>query len=82
MTHGKELTKYGIFISIDPCLKTTPDLEDFWTIESVGITDRVKRNEDEIGIDTFKGTVRFKENRCRVTWPWRDEDVDLPVNSQ
>ena len=30
----------------------------------------------------FQDTLKFDEGRYQVTWPWREENPDLPVKSR
>ena len=82
MTHGSDVTKQCAFSNIDAPLQTKPDLEDFWNVESIGITDDIVKTNDEVAMENFKETVKFENGRYQVTWPWRDEITELPTNRQ
>lgn len=57
-----------------------PDLEDFWNIEAIGIHDSQTTKTDDVVKKHFKETLTFEDNRYQVTWPWREDNPDLPVN--
>ncbi|XP_052764085.1 uncharacterized protein LOC128206006 [Mya arenaria] len=82
LTHGTDITKQITFSSLDASIPTKPDLEDFWNIESIGIIDNVDKSDDDIAMRKFQDTVRFDDGRYQVTWPWREEDFELPSNRQ
>ncbi|XP_052784398.1 uncharacterized protein LOC128220159 [Mya arenaria] len=82
LTHGTDITKQSTFSSLDASIPTKPDLEDFWNIESIGIIDNVDKSDDDIVMRKFQDTVRFDDGRYQVTWPWREEDFELPSNRQ
>ena len=56
---------------------TPPNLEDFWSLETIGIKPDEPENTDEIATEMFKDTVTKEGQRYFVRWPWRDEDHDL-----
>ncbi|XP_053395800.1 uncharacterized protein LOC128555967 [Mercenaria mercenaria] len=82
LTYGNDVTNHSVFTSIDSAITTKPNLEDFWNIESIGITDNVQNSNDEIAMKKFKETIKFEDGRYHVTWPWRDEEFELPENRQ
>ena len=82
LTYGNDVTKQSAFSSLDPAIPSKPDLEDFWNVESIGILDNVKMSDDEIASQNFKDTVKFDDGRYQVTWPWREEEFQLPENRQ
>ena len=59
-----------------------PDLERFWNLESLGINDSLSISEDDIALEKFNKSVTFMNGRYMVTWPWREDDPDLPENYQ
>ncbi|XP_053395582.1 uncharacterized protein LOC128555848 [Mercenaria mercenaria] len=82
LTYGNDITNHSVFTSIDSAIPTKPNLEDFWNIESIGITDNVQNSNEEIAMKKFKETIKFEDGRYQVTWPWRDEEFELPENRQ
>ena len=57
-----------------------PNLEEFWRLETIGIKESYIGTEDNKANENFNRTVTVNENRYEVTWPWRDENPDLPEN--
>ncbi|XP_060559357.1 uncharacterized protein LOC132719590 [Ruditapes philippinarum] len=37
-------------------------------------------NDDELPMRKFKSTLTFQDGRYSVTWPWKEENPDLPEN--
>ncbi|XP_060556256.1 uncharacterized protein LOC132716928 [Ruditapes philippinarum] len=37
-------------------------------------------NDDELSMRKFKSTLTFQDGRYSVTWPWKEENPDLPEN--
>lgn len=82
LTHGTIISKTRVFTSVDSVVPTKPDLEDFWNIEAIGVTDLVNESNDEIAVKNFKETVKFENGMYQVTWPWKEESPDLPPNRE
>ena len=61
---------------------TKPDFEQFWNLESLGITESPSKSDDDIALDKFNKSVTFTKGRYMVTWPWKEESPDLPENYQ
>jgi len=59
-----------------------PNIEQFWSLESLGITDSPFRCYDDLALDDFNKSVKFANGRYMVTWSWKDENPDLPENFQ
>ena len=57
-----------------------PQLEDFWKLETLGISEAVNVNDDDKALQKFNDTVRFEDGRYQVTWPWKEECPLLPTN--
>ena len=64
--------------------KPVPDhklqLEDFWKLETLGISESVSSNDDDTALQTFNDTVRFEDGRYQVTCTWKEESPSLPTN--
>ncbi|MCG7879441.1 MAG: hypothetical protein N0C90_24385, partial [Candidatus Thiodiazotropha endolucinida] len=82
LTYGTNITSTSVFQSVDNVIPTKPDLEDFWNIESIGILDNLITTNDELAKKRFKETLTFKDGRYQVTWPWKEEIPDLPLNRE
>ena len=80
LTYGNNITETNGFTSVDTVTPRKPDLEDFWNIETIGILDDPKTRHDDVVKQYFKETLIFEHNRYQVTWPWREETPDWPLN--
>ena len=65
---------------IDPSLVPTPSVEQFWNLESIGITDSPVVSDDDQAIENFNKTIEFTDGRYSVTWPWKELNPMLPDN--
>ncbi|MCP3668269.1 MAG: hypothetical protein GY696_38240, partial [Gammaproteobacteria bacterium] len=70
----------SLFSSPDPPLRVVPDLQDFWTLESIGITDDPNINDDDTALHRFYERIQFQDGRYHLAWPWIDDNPDLPDN--
>ena len=61
---------------------TKPDLNQFWDLESLGITESPSTSDDDIALEKFNKSVKFTNGRYMVTWPWREDHPDLAENYQ
>ena len=52
------------------------DVDKFWELEIIGISDVTKENEDEELITNFKNTSR-NDARYQVTWPWKVSKYEI-----
>ena len=59
-----------------------PNLEEFWKLETIGIQEPVNDSDDEQAIQKFNDTARKTNGRYEVTWPWKEENPQLPDNYQ
>ena len=59
-----------------------PDIEKFWSLESLGIIDSPSHCDDDLALDNFNNSVKFINGRYMVAWPWKEENPDLPENYQ
>ena len=76
------MTKTEVFQSVDSVIPQKPTLEDFWSVEAIGITDNPSECDDENAKEQFKESITFEEGRYQVTWPWKEEVPELPVNKE
>uniref|UniRef100_A0A914W835 Peptidase aspartic putative domain-containing protein n=1 Tax=Plectus sambesii TaxID=2011161 RepID=A0A914W835_9BILA len=61
--------------------KSTEELiEKFWKLETIGIHDNPEVNDDEIAIKQFQRSIKIRDGRYSVKWPWKDEIPQLPSN--
>ena len=56
-------------------LHAPPDINEFWMLETIGITPPGKIREDDSVIEQLKNTEVKVNGRYQVTWPWINEDV-------
>jgi hypothetical protein len=82
LTYGNNIIERSCFQCVDDTIKSKPDLQDFWNIEAIGITDNPSLSDDKKAMSNFQNTLTFKDSRYQVTWPWREENPPLPVNRE
>ena len=81
MTHGKGIDNETTFLTcLDKSLPMKPNLEDFWKLESIGISDSPVESDNDVALKKFSETLKYDEGRYTVTWPWKEEQPDLPDN--
>ncbi|XP_060555434.1 uncharacterized protein LOC132716225 [Ruditapes philippinarum] len=69
--------------SMDKSLQTTKiAMDDLWNIEAIGMTDKQVDTDDEIAMKKFRETIQYKDKRYFVTWPWKNEEPDIPLNRE
>ena len=57
----------AFYCSVNVSLVKTPNLERFWCLETIGITDPVGRESDDEVLEMFCKTIKFKDGRYQVT---------------
>ena len=57
-------------------------LDEFWKLETIGIKEPINDFDDDQAIQNFYDTVRKINGRYEVTWPWKEENPQLPDNYQ
>ena len=82
LTYGTNITNTSVFQSVDDAVPVKPDLEDFWNLETIGVIDNQTTKNDELVKKHFKENLTFVDGRYQVTWPWKEENPELPVNRQ
>ena len=55
-----------IFGNIDLSSMHKPNLEQFWNLEFIGITDSLRTLDDDKALESFEKTVRYEDNRYFV----------------
>ena len=81
MTHGKGIDNETTFLTcLDKSLPMKPNLEDFWKLESIGINDSPVESDNDVALKKFSEALKYDEGRYTVTWPWKEEQPDLPDN--
>ena len=82
LTYDNDVTGTSALSSIDSVHPQKPDLEDFWRVELIGIIDNSKTLTDEMVNERFKESLKFENGRYQVTWPWKEDIPDLPMNRE
>ena len=80
LTTGSTVTESSLFTDIDKSIPKKPNVEDFWNVESIGITESDRKSYDDIAMSNFKDTIKHVGDRYHVTQPWRDENAERPEN--
>ncbi|CAK5082690.1 unnamed protein product [Meloidogyne enterolobii] len=56
-------------------------LNNFWSLETIGVKDDPTTKDDQVAMDFFKKTIKRSPNgRYIVKWPWKEERENLPSN--
>uniref|UniRef100_A0A914UIF5 Peptidase aspartic putative domain-containing protein n=1 Tax=Plectus sambesii TaxID=2011161 RepID=A0A914UIF5_9BILA len=55
-------------------------VEKFWKLEAIGVLDNPEVDDDEVALQQFQKSVKIKDGRYVVKWPWKDKNPDLPSN--
>ena len=82
MTHSTNTVKETSLPMPDKSFPTKPNLEDFWRLESIGIMDSPVDSDKDRALKIFNKTLKFEDERYRVTWPWKEDKSCLPENSE
>ena len=82
MTHSTNTVKETSLPMPDKSFPTKPNLEDFWRLESIGIMDSPVDSDKVRALKIFNKTLRFEDERYRVTWPWKEDKSCLPENRE
>ena len=57
-------------------------LENFWSLEAIGIKDTPYTSDDEVAFKCFNTTILFQNERYQIMWPWKSgHKCYLPDNS-
>ena len=67
---------------VAPLENVNPNVDDFWKLETIGIKEPINDCDDDLAIQNFHDTVRKTNGRYEVTWPWKEENPQLPDNYQ
>lgn len=65
---------------VDDCISTKVDIENFWKLDSIGINDEMMNSDDANAMKSFTENLSYKEGRYHVSWPWKENNPDLPEN--
>ncbi|XP_060577899.1 uncharacterized protein LOC132735020 [Ruditapes philippinarum] len=67
---------------VDDCISTKVDIENFWKLDSIGIRDEIVNCDDSNAMSQFIENLSYKDGRYHVSWPWKDENPEIPENRQ
>ena len=56
------------------------DVNQFWMLDTIGISDITEEKEEEQSVNTFKNKLVRNGNRYKVGWPWKISKYELPSN--
>ncbi|MEW8544133.1 MAG: DUF1759 domain-containing protein, partial [Candidatus Thiodiazotropha sp.] len=82
MTYSSNTQKETSLLTPDRSLPVKPNLDDFWKLESIGITDSPQDSDKDKALRIFNETLKFENDRYSVTWPWREDKASLPENRE
>ena len=66
----------------DKSFPIKPNIEDFWKLEAIGITDSPQDSDKARALQLFNETLKFENDRYRVSWPWKEDKSCLPENKK
>ncbi|KAL7079287.1 hypothetical protein ACQ4LE_001128 [Meloidogyne hapla] len=56
-------------------------MNNFWSLETIGVKDDPTSKDDQVAMDFFKQTIKRSPNgRYIVKWPWKENKENLPSN--
>ncbi|VDM31544.1 unnamed protein product, partial [Toxocara canis] len=55
------------------------NLDQYWNLESIGITDPPNQKDDDEALRQFYKSVSLVDGRYTVSWPWRDTPPKFPL---
>ena len=70
----------SLFSSSDDSVIRNPNIEDFWRLETIGISDLSVLTDDDKALEQFNNSIIFENGRYYIKWPWKYEHLDLPEN--
>ncbi|KOB74259.1 putative Gag protein [Operophtera brumata] len=56
------------------------DIKFLWSLESIGITDSPKATRQEQAVRHFNETIKYRNGRYEVKWPWVQYPPDIQTN--
>ncbi|CAC5412912.1 unnamed protein product [Mytilus coruscus] len=72
-TNALPLLDSCAFTAIDKSMPVKPPLEDFWNLETIGISEPSKNSNDTKALEQFNNSVEYTNERYLVCWPWKSE---------
>ena len=81
LTYGTDINRETTLMTcVDSSLPLKPNLEDFWSLESIGIKESPTEIDDRVALNKFNETLKYEKGRYAVKWPWKRDKPDLPEN--
>ena len=74
------VSEVSLFSSSDSSITKNPSIENFWKLETIGITDIPDLTDDDVAFEQFNNFICFQNGRYYVRWLWRYDCLDLPEN--
>ncbi|CAC5402676.1 unnamed protein product [Mytilus coruscus] len=68
--------------AIDKSMPIKPPLEDFWNLETIGISEPSENSNDTKALEKFNNSVEYTNERYLVCWPWKSELETLNDNKE
>ena len=84
LTHGNTINNASVFSSVDSAVQMKQYLEEFWKLETLGISKPVKSydSEDRRAFEKIKETLLFENGRYTVKWSWKEEVPGINENRE
>ena len=57
------LSEVSLFLSSDDTITKSPNIEDFWRLETIGIGDSLDQTDDDRALEQFNSSVCFENGR-------------------
>ncbi|CAC5400239.1 unnamed protein product [Mytilus coruscus] len=68
--------------AINKSMPIKPSLEDFWNLETIGISEPSENSNDTKALEKFNNSVEYTNERYLVCWPWKSELETLNDNKE
>jgi len=78
--HSRQVLVHAISATSQEMVPESIQVHDFWALETIGIRDDPKEDEDQAAIEAFTKSICRVDGRYIVSWAWKDENPDLPSN--
>uniref|UniRef100_A0A914WWH6 Integrase catalytic domain-containing protein n=1 Tax=Plectus sambesii TaxID=2011161 RepID=A0A914WWH6_9BILA len=72
--------KWNFNPKINPSKIAIRNVEEFWSLEAIGIKDSPDTKDDDLALQQLDDTIMFNNGRYNVKWPWKSEFPQLPDN--
>ena len=64
----------------DTSVTRNPNIEDFWSLETIGIIDSLDVTDDDKALEQFNELICYRDGMYQVAWPCKSQNPDLLVN--